>query len=198
MMNEEDDWKLRDSKEKLEDLMGISINEIGDREKGDESEQSECDGDEQEDEESECNELTDNHDTENEQVEDLASRNIEVLEYTQTEDQFDYSLSEDQFMQMKQSVIDIQKCVPVEVEVDHVDDAVCQICSRRTFLPMEFFSLRASILCNQCLVSESGHDDCEVDQCQICPELASQILERVEISNLFRRGQLIWLPGQED
>ena len=123
---------------------------------------------------------------------------VEVLEYTKTEDQVGNSLTESQFLAIKEKVWDIQNSVEFVVDVDCVDDTLCASCAQRTFLPREFFNFTANPMCDQCLVAESGHSTCEIENCPTCIQLAAEMTERAEISELFVKGHLIYSPGEDD
>ena len=123
---------------------------------------------------------------------------VDVLDYTKTEDQSGNSLTETQFLAMKDTVLGIQNSVALVADVDYVDDALCDNCGQRTFLPKEFLNSIANPLCDQCLVTESGHSDCEIENCPTCIQLAKEMSERAEISELFAQGLLIYSPGSEE
>ena len=119
---------------------------------------------------------------------------VDVLEYTKTEDQSGNSLTEAQFLAMKETVLGIQNSVALVANVDH--DALCKDCGGRTFLPREFLNSIKKPLCDNCLVSQSGHSNCEIESCAICIQLATEMSERAEISELFAKGLLMYSPGE--
>ena len=165
-LEKDGDWNLRIAKKQDEycDDSNLSDEYSGDDE-----------GDNTEDEESELQDA------------------IEILDDTQTEDQTFASLTEEQFLTMKRSVMDAQQAIEIPVSgIDFDLDAKCAKCNGRTYLPKQYFEFDKRGLCNDCLVADSGHGDCAVNHCDICIKIAGEIRSRDEICDLFEKGLLLW------
>ena len=68
---------------------------------------------------------------------------------------------------------------------------LCTDCGTRTFLPFEYMDAVGKSLCDNCTIKDSGHEECEVPDCQTCINVANQLLNRREVSKLFRERKLI-------
>lgn len=66
----------------------------------------------------------------------------------------------------------------------------CDICGERTYLPFEYMENVGESLCNDCMVLKSGHEDCEIEKCAICIQIAKEMVDRSQISYLFCTSQL--------
>ena len=140
------------------------------------------------DDEQDDDDITDNDDDES-----VPTDAIEILDETQTVDQTFASLTEEQFLSMKNNVHEVQQAIQIPVSgIDFESDAKCSKCNGRTFLPKQYFQTDDRGLCNDCLVSGSGHSNCEINQCDICMEIAEEIRRRDEICDLFEKGLLLW------
>ena len=118
---------------------------------------------------------------------------IEILDDTQTIDQTFASLTEEQFLTMKRSVLDVQQAIVIPVAgIDFETDTKCAKCNGRTYLPKQYFEFDERALCNDCLVADSGHGDCAVNLCNICIKISEEIRSRDEICDLFEKGLLLW------
>ena len=86
---------------------------------------------------------------------------------------------------------------------EEVDDALCNICAQRTFLPVEYMeSLRKAnyikiSLCDDCLVTESGHENCESNVCRRCQKVAEELDNREIVKKEFANGTLIIADNQK-
>ena len=113
----------------------------------------------------------------------------------------DVSINEQTKAAVRQNVHEVQNSIPVSEEVY---DALCSICGQRTYLPVEYMeSLRQAnyitmSLCDDCLVNESGHADCEAIDCRRCPKVAEELDKRAVVKEEFANGTLIIVDDDED
>ena len=69
---------------------------------------------------------------------------------------------------------------------------VCSRCKRMSNLPEVYWKCRdVAFLCDDCLVSVSGHVDCDVDMCAVCMLAAEEIRRRMVVAENFLKGNLV-------
>lgn len=74
--------------------------------------------------------------------------------------------------------------------IEEVNDMPCDICGQRTYLPFEYMENVGESLCKECMTKESGHEDCTIDECSKCLEIAAEVVNRETIAYLFCTNQL--------
>ena len=89
----------------------------------------------------------------------------------------------------KSAVKEVQE--QVLISVDEEDDVKCQECGARTYLPYDYVTTECIPLCNDCMVSISGHENCVQPNCSECVTIINKIVQRTEISQAFCTGTLI-------
>ena len=53
-------------------------------------------------------------------------------------------------------------------------------------------------LCDDCLETESGHANCEVNECRKCHKVAEELEKRAVVKEEFTNGTLIIVDDDED
>ena len=98
------------------------------------------------------------------------------------------TLSELEFDRLKETV----QCVQKDIIIEEEDDLICPTCGSRTYLPPEYAEQNPNedIICNDCIMAKSGHEECEAPNCTVCQDIASLIQDRLNISQQFMNGTL--------
>ena len=74
------------------------------------------------------------------------------------------------------------------------DDVKCLVCKSRMFLPYEYITDPANkdvALCDDCLISSSGHENCDLPECKECLSLVHKLKFRRELATDFVSGTLM-------
>lgn len=83
------------------------------------------------------------------------------------------------------------------MKIIEVDDMLCEKCGKRTYLPFEYMENIGISLCNECTIKKSGHGNCEKLNCAVCMEIAKELLNRREVSSLFKAKKLVIVKDSE-
>lgn len=98
------------------------------------------------------------------------------------------ALSELEFDRLKETVQLAQK----DIFIEEVDDLTCPKCGSRTYLPPEYAEQNPEeeIICNDCMITKSGHENCDAPTCSVCEDIAGLIQDRLNVSQQFMNGTL--------
>ena len=81
------------------------------------------------------------------------------------------------------------------VKTEKDPDLVCTHCEKQTGLPREALEgtgqVAETFLCNHCVIEQSGHRDCTVEDCEACETIGAEMTRRSyfefgEVSRLFQ------------
>ena len=93
-------------------------------------------------------------------------------------------------------VQEVQNSVPITTEV--IDDALCSLCNKRTFLPLVYYEkLVFDVVCDDCLIIATGHAECEVEPCTTCEKVGNEVSYRADIKKNFADGTLVFVDEPE-
>jgi len=95
---------------------------------------------------------------------------------------------------IKGALQNAQNSIPIP---EAIDDAVCSVCCKRTYLPLEYHqnlvdaNFLKDVCCDDCLVNATGHAECEEISCRTCERVGDELTNREIIKKEFANGTLI-------